>query len=129
MIDHNTLSSERSGSSSARRDFVVRGPVRLYESRGTIFELYDGGQPYQPMAIRWEHLESIEGMDTQTPQFPPQAGGEAMNNIEPIIEQNHVQLFALGQIVATPGALVALEVSHQSPAEFLRRHARGDWVT
>lgn len=35
--------------------------------------------------------------------------------------------FALGQIVATPGALEALEQSGQSPAEYLHRHARGDW--
>ena len=65
MIDHNSLSSE----GNAHRDVVVRVPVRLYESKGTIFELCDGGQPYQRMAIRWEHLESIEGMDTQPPQF------------------------------------------------------------
>ena len=38
------------------RDFVAGVPVRLYESNGTIFELYGGGQPYQPMVIRWEHL-------------------------------------------------------------------------
>ena len=29
--------------------------------------------------------------------------------------------------MATPGALKALEESNQSPAEFLRRHASGDW--
>ena len=65
MIDHNSLSSER----NARRETVVRLPVRLYESKGTTFELYDGGQPYQPMVIRWEHLQSIEGMDSQPPEF------------------------------------------------------------
>ena len=36
-------------------------------------------------------------------------------------------LFTLGQIVATPGALDALEQSNQSPSEFLDRHVRGDW--
>jgi hypothetical protein len=51
------------------QDFVARVPVRLYESNGTIFELYDGGRPYQQMAIRWEHLESIEGMESQVPEF------------------------------------------------------------
>ena len=51
------------------RDFVARVPVRLYESNGMIFELYDGGRPYQQMAIRWEHLESIEGMESQPPEF------------------------------------------------------------
>jgi hypothetical protein len=51
------------------QDFVARVPLRLYESNGTIFELYDGGRPYQQMAIRWTHLESIEGMESQAPEF------------------------------------------------------------
>jgi hypothetical protein len=40
---------------------------------------------------------------------------------------NHQPLFPLGQIVATPGALEALNKAHQSPVEFLARHAQGDW--
>ena len=36
-------------------------------------------------------------------------------------------LFSLGQCVATPGALAALEEAGQMPAEFLARHAHGDW--
>ncbi len=36
-------------------------------------------------------------------------------------------LFPLGQIVATPGALTALEKAGQTPTEFLTRHVRGDW--
>jgi hypothetical protein len=36
-------------------------------------------------------------------------------------------LFDLGQLVATPGALAALEKSGQSPMEFLTRHVTGDW--
>jgi hypothetical protein len=35
--------------------------------------------------------------------------------------------FELGRIVATPGALRALEVAEQLPAEFLDRHVQGDW--
>ena len=35
--------------------------------------------------------------------------------------------FEPGQILATPGALKALERDQQSPAEFLDRHVRGDW--
>ena len=35
--------------------------------------------------------------------------------------------FALGQILATPGALEALEASSQQPLEFLARHVSGDW--
>ena len=35
--------------------------------------------------------------------------------------------FALGQIVATPGALEALKKNGQSAAEFLQRHAQCDW--
>jgi hypothetical protein len=36
-------------------------------------------------------------------------------------------LFPLGQIVATPGALAALQEAGQEAREFLSRHARGDW--
>ena len=36
-------------------------------------------------------------------------------------------LFDLGQLVATPGALAALEKSGQSPMDFLSRHVMGDW--
>jgi hypothetical protein len=36
-------------------------------------------------------------------------------------------LFNLGQVVATPGALAALEEAGQSPIEFLQRHQTGDW--
>ena len=50
-----------------------------------------------------------------------------MNNTEPELEQNQAQLFPLGQIVATPGALEVLEASHQNAAEFLARHVSGDW--
>ena len=35
--------------------------------------------------------------------------------------------FKLGKIVATPGALEALEDAGQLPAEFLRKHVSGDW--
>lgn len=35
--------------------------------------------------------------------------------------------FALGSLVITPAALAALAASGQSPAEFLDRHAAGDW--
>jgi hypothetical protein len=36
-------------------------------------------------------------------------------------------LFTLGQTVATPGALAALERAGQGPQEFLDRHVAGDW--
>ena len=36
-------------------------------------------------------------------------------------------LFPLGQVVATPGALSALEDAGQNPGEFLYRHVTGDW--
>ena len=36
-------------------------------------------------------------------------------------------LFALGQVVATPGALELLESAGKTPSEFLARHHRGDW--
>ena len=36
-------------------------------------------------------------------------------------------LFELGRIVATPGALQALEEAGQQPSVFLDRHISGDW--
>jgi hypothetical protein len=50
-----------------------------------------------------------------------------MNNTKTETAQEQGGLFPLGQIVATPGALEVLEACHQSPMEFLARHARGDW--
>ena len=42
-------------------------------------------------------------------------------------ERTNDPLFPLGQVVATVGALDALEAAEQSPLEFLTRHERGDW--
>ena len=50
--------------------------------------------------------------DTQSPT-------RARDTIQP--------LFPLGQIVATPGALAALDRANQTPTEFLCRHLTGDW--
>lgn len=36
-------------------------------------------------------------------------------------------LFDLGRIVATPGALNALQAAEQQPHEFLIRHVSGNW--
>ena len=35
--------------------------------------------------------------------------------------------FPLGRVVATPGALSALDKAEQLPAAFLDRHVNGDW--
>jgi hypothetical protein len=35
--------------------------------------------------------------------------------------------FSLGQLVATPGALAAVEQSGDNLALFIRRHVQGDW--
>lgn len=37
--------------------------------------------------------------------------------------------FSLGKIVATPGAIEALNESGQTPEFFLEQHAAGDWGT
>jgi hypothetical protein len=36
-------------------------------------------------------------------------------------------LFPLGQVVATPGAIAALQEAGQQPLALLRRHQAGDW--
>jgi hypothetical protein len=38
-----------------------------------------------------------------------------------------MSLFPLGNIVATPGALAALNKNGQTPDEFIQRHVSGDW--
>ena len=35
--------------------------------------------------------------------------------------------FPLGRVVATPGALIALDGAGHTPQEFISRHAQGDW--
>jgi hypothetical protein len=35
--------------------------------------------------------------------------------------------FRLGQLIATPGAIAALQRSQQEPLEFIQRHRGGDW--
>ena len=35
--------------------------------------------------------------------------------------------FDVGRVLATPGALAALEASGQTPADFLDRHVQCDW--
>ena len=42
-------------------------------------------------------------------------------------ETPKLALFRLGQIVATPGALQALERAVEAPQKFLERHVCGDW--
>lgn len=44
-----------------------------------------------------------------------------------MIASNPRPKFSLGQTVATPGAIEALQLAGQSPAEFLDRHITGDW--
>ena len=39
----------------------------------------------------------------------------------------HSGRFPLGRILATPGALEAIEKASQQPQEFLDRHVNGDW--
>lgn len=43
------------------------------------------------------------------------------------INLNHVPLFELGQLVATPGALELLDRAAMDAMELLRRHVTGDW--
>ena len=40
---------------------------------------------------------------------------------------NETKKFSLGRIVATPGALQALQDAGQAADEFLARHVTGDW--
>ncbi len=35
--------------------------------------------------------------------------------------------FSLGRVVATPGALAALEKAGKAPIDYLQKHAKGEW--
>ena len=65
---------------------VIPLPIALYESNGLLFELYDGGQPYQPMVIRWERFQpvirkdDINTNDKKWSREVPQAGSMKMAN-------------------------------------------------
>lgn len=50
-----------------------------------------------------------------------------MSEREPKSDESPQPLFALGQVVGTPGALEAFEQTGQYPTEFLARHVTGDW--
>jgi hypothetical protein len=38
---------------------VALVPRALYESNGTIFELYRGGQAFQPRTMAWEQVKTV----------------------------------------------------------------------
>jgi hypothetical protein len=42
-------------------------------------------------------------------------------------EMARTPLFSLGQVVATPGAVAAIEKAGAGPQDFLSRHVHGDW--
>jgi hypothetical protein len=48
-----------SGSANVAPAHVIALPIALYESNGLIYELYQGGQPYQAVVIRWERLKTV----------------------------------------------------------------------
>jgi hypothetical protein len=50
-----------------------------------------------------------------------------MENTTETINGQHIELVRLGRIVATPGALAALNEANADGRTFLDRHARGDW--
>jgi hypothetical protein len=70
-----------------------------------------------------EFLSAKEGVPIDyDPTFTPCRLSEVMAR-----ERGYGPKFALGKVVATPGAVAALEANRQSPTIFLRRHIRGEW--
>ncbi len=50
-----------------------------------------------------------------------------MAKVRSLLGQGFRKSFSLGKVLATPGALQALEDSGQAAIEFLRRHLSRDW--
>lgn len=64
--------------------------------------------------------------DCQLPLASHPRGGVQENHMKER-EPERRPLFDLGQVVATPGALSALEEAVQAPVGLLARHITGDW--
>jgi|SRR6185437_13720255 len=62
---------------------------------------------------------SLRRLETKKPSYEREVSSMQRTAKQP--------LFPLGQIVATPGALAALEKAGQQPHEFLLRHVHGEW--
>ena len=45
--------------SAAIAPAIIPLPLALYESNGVIFELYQGGRPFETRVIRWERLKTF----------------------------------------------------------------------
>jgi len=67
-------------------------------------------------------LENLPGGVTRDATFEPCRLSEVMAR-----ERGLNPKFPPGQLVATPGALAALEAAGQTPQAFLNRHIQGDW--
>jgi hypothetical protein len=74
------------------------------------------------------------GMYTLLPPTPKEGAGVLLTEKENTLnekERTHMKetpaLFALGRIVATPGALSLLERHGMSPMLLISRHVGGDW--
>lgn len=52
-------SEDHSPTYDATRLSISPLPIALYESKGLIFELYQGGQPDRSYVIRWERLKVV----------------------------------------------------------------------
>jgi hypothetical protein len=80
---------------------------------------------------------SADGTYLMCPNLPRQADLAEFTEIwaQNLIDQRWLErgqqaqspLFPLGQVVATPGALEALQAAGKDPQDYLDRHARGDW--
>ncbi|WP_342617558.1 hypothetical protein [Rhodoferax sp. GW822-FHT02A01] len=70
-----------------------------------------------------------DGMNDDEPKAP--AHLTASDSGTPLPQQHNqlpnAPLFQLGQVVATPGALAALEEYEVAPITLLNRHRYGDW--
>jgi len=95
-------------------------------------EFWAGDVNYQgPVCDRCqtEHFVVVEDEFVLKPDHAVPPDAVRMGDVH-IDKEENVMLkpkFPLGQLVATPGALQALEESGQSPGFFLDRHVQGDW--
>ena len=94
------------------REFIQ--PIRLFNAPqlDLVLSALLAQPPVARLDLRWSHQHKL-----WTSQFRLDRAGVLPGQPR----------FHLGDVVATPGAIEALERAEQSPTEFLRRHVTGDW--
>src|SRR5258705_1009605 len=122
---------------SGERDAVlVDTPITVEQARALANWIGASGKNLTTVYATHGHGDHFFGTSTVLERFPgarfvarPEVIKLMRQQASPEVTLSQIKqpLFALGRLVATPGALELLTRAEQTPLEFLARHSRGDW--